>query len=159
MRLDIIEAEVFTRSDNIALDIFTVIDADRRSIPIQAQLQEMTFLLEGALSEPPRFASIWACSRHKFLAPPPHFRPEIVIDNACSEGSTVVQVNATNRLGLLYDILETIAENGFNVIQARIATPDSCAHDTIHITDADGHKVGGASRLEELQRRLEAALT
>jgi [protein-PII] uridylyltransferase len=159
VRLDIVEAEVFTRRDNIVLDIFTVIDADRRSIPIQAQLQEMTFLLEGALSEPPRFASIWACSRHKFLAPAPQISAEIRIDNVCSAVSTVVHVKASNRLGLLYDILETIADKGFDVVQARISTADSCAQDTIHITDADGHRVVDASRLEALQRSLEAALT
>jgi len=159
VKLDILEADVFTRADNIVLDVFTVVNADNHRVASPTQLQEMTFLLEGALSEPPRFASIWACSRHKFLAPPAQLKPQIDFDNETSPTSTVIQVKAVNRLGLLYDILLTVAEDGLNVMQARIATTDQRAHDAIHVTDVDGHKVTDTVRLEELRRKLEAALT
>ena len=159
VKLDILEADVFTRSDNIVLDVFSVVNPDGRGVVSPTQLREMTFLLEGALSEPPRFASIWACSRHKYLAPSMGQRPEIAIDNARSAVSTAVQVKAGNRLGLLYDILEAVASSGFNVQQARIATSSGRAQDTIYVTDALGHKVQDPGRLEELRRRIEAALT
>jgi len=159
VKLDIFEADVFTRSDNIVLDVFSVANADGRGAVSQSQLREMTFLLEGALSEPPRFASIWACSRHKYLAPSTGLRPEITIDNGRSSVSTAVQVKAANRLGLLYDILDAVATIGFNVQQARIATTQGRAQDTIYVTDAEGHKIQDTGRLEELRRRIEVALT
>src|SRR6266496_746299 len=81
VRLNIRRADVFTRADNVVLDEFSISDANGREMVSPAQLEEMTFLLEGALSEPPRFASVWACSRHKFLALPSLLTPRITFDN------------------------------------------------------------------------------
>src|SRR6185436_18583167 len=92
VKLDIVEADVFTRADNIVLDIFTVVNADSRGLASQTQLQEMTFLLEGALSEPPRFASIWACSRHKYMAHQGRSTPQITCDNFTFADRTIVHV-------------------------------------------------------------------
>ena len=119
----------------------------------------MTFLLEGALSEPPRFASVWACSRHRFLAPPNPLPPRISFDNDTFPVSTIVRVAAADRLGLLYDILQTLADCDLNIRQARIETDDDLAHDSIHVTDRHGHQVLDPLRLEELRGKLEAALT
>src|SRR5262245_25338550 len=84
VRLNILQADVFTRADNIVLDLFSVIDGDSGGAVSASRLQDMMFLLEGALSEPPRFASIWACSRHKFVAPPAPCPPRITFDNQSS---------------------------------------------------------------------------
>jgi len=122
-------------------------------------LAEMKFLIEGALSEPPRFASVWACSRHKYLAAGGKFPPRITFDNNAVPASTLVRVEASDRLGLLYDILQTMADNGLNIIQARIETNEKLAHDVFHVTDERGQKVGELLRLEELRRNLENSLT
>jgi [protein-PII] uridylyltransferase len=159
VRLNILTADVFTRTDNVVLDVFCVADADTRGPATLTRLQEMNFLLEGALSEPPRFASVWACSRHKFLAPPAPFPPRIAFDNQSSPAGTTVRVEAPDRLGLLYDILQTLADGGLSVTQARIETEEDLARDVLHVTDARGQKVLDPGRLEELRRRLEAALT
>jgi [protein-PII] uridylyltransferase len=158
VRLNILEADVFTRADNVVLDVFCVADAEGRSSASPKRLEEMKFLLEGALSEPPRFASVWACSRHKYLGRGAHLPPRIAFDNE-SAGSTLVQVEAPDRLGLLYDILQTIADSGLNITQARIETEENLAHDVFHVMDEHGQKVSELLRLEELGRRLETALT
>src|SRR5437867_389257 len=123
VHLNILEADVFTRADNVVLDVFRVADSERRGVEASpARLSEMSFLLEGALSQPPRFASVWACLRHKYLAAPAPFAHSISLDNDCSSGSTVLRVQAADRLGLLYDILQAIADNRLNITQARIET-------------------------------------
>ena len=119
----------------------------------------MTFLLGGALSEPPRFASVWACSRHKFLAPPAPVPARITFDNNSSPDTTLVQVIASDRLGLLYDILQSITDAGLNITQALIETDDDLAHDLIHVTDSTGQKLLDSRRLEQLRQGLEKALT
>jgi len=159
VRLNIIQADVFTRADHVVLDVFSVMDADSGGSASQTRLQEMTFLLDGALSEPPRFASVWACTRHRFLAPLSPLPPRISFDNDASALSTMVRVAAADRLGLLYDILQTLADCGLNITQARIETDDDLAHDIIHVTDAHGQKVLDPLRLEVLRSRIEAALT
>jgi len=158
VRLNILQADVFTRADNIVLDRFTVIDSDGHQAATAKRMEEMTFLLEGALSEPPRFASVWACSRHKYLAPPGRFPPRIEFDNQSSPTSTIVGVEAADRLGLLYDILQSLADHGLGISHASIKTDDDCAHDRIHVTGPQGQKVTEPEALEELRRSLESAI-
>jgi [protein-PII] uridylyltransferase len=158
VRLNILQAEVFTRADNIVLDIFSVVDANDQGVASLARLQEMTFLLEGALSEPPRFASVWACSRHKFLAPPNPFPPRIRFDNDSSSAATLVHIQAFDRRGLLYDVLQAIADCGLNVSQARIGTEGDLAQDIVHVTDEDGQKVTDPQRLDQVRLKLRTAL-
>ncbi len=158
VRLNILQADIFTRADNIVLDLFCVTDADSLASAKPERLQEMTFLLEGSLSKPPRFASVWACLRHKYVVPAGDFPVRVSIDNQSSAVSTIVQVEAADRLGLLYDILQTIAESGLNLTQANILTDDVRARDSLHVTDANGRKVLDPDRLESLRRKLEEAL-
>jgi [protein-PII] uridylyltransferase len=122
-------------------------------------MEQMGFLLEGALSEPPRFASIWACSRHKYLVPASQVSPKIRFDNNTSQDNTLVHIETPDRLGLLYDILQALADSGLNIKQAQIDTENNLARDTIHVTDASGGKVLEQSQLDSLRTRVESALT
>jgi [protein-PII] uridylyltransferase len=158
VRLNIVQANVFTRVDNVVLDTFTITGADGHSAVIPSQMEQMGFLLEGALSEPPRFASIWACSRHKFLAPASQASPKIDFDNTSAD-NTLIRIETPDRLGLLYDILQAIADSGLNIKQAQIDTENNLARDTIHVTDATGLKVLEQSQLDAVRAKLEAALT
>lgn len=157
--LNIVQADIFTRADNMVLDQFCVTAAGGYGSVSESRLREMTFLLDGALSEPPRFASVWACSRHKFLAAPSSVPPAISYDNAASPDSTLMHVEAADRLGLLYDILQTMADDRFNIKQARIQTREQVACDTIHITDKDGGKILDEDVLKSLCAKLHEALS
>jgi [protein-PII] uridylyltransferase len=158
VRLNIVSAQVFTRADNIVLDEFFVTNGDGRTTANEVRMQEMTFLLEGALSEPPRFASVWACSRHKLLATPSAVVPRVTFDNDSSEESTGVQVVAADRLGLLYDILQALADAGLNIKEAHIETEKNLARDTIHVTDARGEKLD-PNAFDLLRHKLQTALS
>jgi [protein-PII] uridylyltransferase len=158
VRLNIVSAQVFTRADNIVLDEFFVTNGDGRTTVNEVRMQEMTFLLEGALSEPPRFASVWAYSRHKLLATPSAVVPRVTFDNDSSEEETVVQVVAADRLGLLYDILQALADAGLNIKQAHIETDNDLARDTIHVTDARGETLD-PNAFDLLRHKLQTALS
>jgi UTP:GlnB (protein PII) uridylyltransferase len=159
VRMNIVHAHIFTRTDNMVLDQFCVTASGGCGPVSDSRLREMTFLLDGALSEPPRFASVWACSRHKFLAVPSSVPPQIGYDNLTSPDSTLVHIEAADRLGLLYDILQAIADNGFNIKQAHIETRQQLACDTIHITDQDGQKILHDNALKSLCAKLHDVLT
>lgn len=158
-RLNIVEAEAFTRADNIVLDVFSVVDLGSGGPADDSRLKEMVFLLDGALSEPPRFASVWMCSRHKYLLPAGQPPPRIRFDNRAYQTRTLLHIEAADRLGLLYDILQTLADQGLTVTEAHIQTEGKTAHDLVLVKDAKGRKVLDPGRQQELRRRLEAALT
>jgi [protein-PII] uridylyltransferase len=159
VKLNVLQADIFTRSDNIVLDQFSITDGNGQNSVNEARMQEMAFLLEGALSDPPRFASVWACSRHKYLTAPGRVAPKIGCDNVTSPNSTVIHVEATDRLGLLYDILQAISDQGLNIRQARVSTEKQMARDTFHVTDAQGNKLNGNGQLGSLLDALKSALT
>jgi [protein-PII] uridylyltransferase len=158
VRLNIVQAHVFTRSDNVVLDVFTVVDFHSGGPASATRLEEMKFLLEGALGEPPRFASIWACTQHKYLAPRSRIPARIAFDNHSSATATIVAIAASDRLGLLYDIFQVIADSGLNITHARIETLGAIAHDLVQVTEAHGQKVSDPGRLASLRQKLEAAV-
>lgn len=153
------QAEVFTRADHIVLDVFHVAQAGNGGDAASAErMEQMAFLLDGALSEPARFASVWACSRHKFLTPPPRLASRLTIDNDTVPTATVLRLEASDRLGLLYDVLQALAGAGLEVVQAIIQTEDGVARDVFHVTDAAGRQVQDPARLQDLRQAIQSAL-
>jgi UTP:GlnB (protein PII) uridylyltransferase len=154
LNISIVQADAYTREDNVVLDVFHVARA-RGLKPIDAQVQEeVGFLLAGALSEPPRFASVWAYSRHKYLARPASVPPRISFDINSDPENTIVSVEATDRLGFLYDLLQALADLDLEIKRARVSTQANTAKDQFRFTDTAGQKVTDLARLEEIRRQL-----
>jgi UTP:GlnB (protein PII) uridylyltransferase len=80
------------------------------------------------------------------------------VDSDSSATATLVHVQAADRLGLLYDVLQAIADAGLDVTEAGIATEHGRACDLIHVVDERGQKLVDPARVEGLRGRLEAAL-
>jgi [protein-PII] uridylyltransferase len=155
--INIIRADVYTRADHVVLDVFDVC-VGGKVIRDSGRLEQMLFLLDGALSEPPRFASLWACCRHKYL--PQNNAPEatVSISNDMSPDCTVVRVEAADRLGLLYDIVMALADCGINITQAFIQTEGPLARDVFHITNVKGEKIWDDAQLELVDRKVRDAI-
>jgi [protein-PII] uridylyltransferase len=73
-------------------------------------------------------------------------------DNECSQHSTLIEIVAQDRPGLLYDISSTMAELGCNIEVAIIETQGQTATDVFHVTCA------GTKLDREHQKDLQAAL-
>jgi [protein-PII] uridylyltransferase len=158
VRINVLQADVFTRSDGIVLDVFRVCEIDHTPVWDSARLQKMLFLLEGALSDPPRFASFWACTGHKLVphgSTPP---PTIAFDNTTSPEHTILRVETTDRLGLLSDILGSLADCGLNIDQALIDTEDDLVLDAFYIRDQHGAKIFDEARLALIRKLLTDAV-
>jgi [protein-PII] uridylyltransferase len=156
--INILQADVYTRADAIVLDVFRVCEREGSHINSTSRLEEIRFLIEGALSEPPRFASLWACSRHKHLSHVPGGAPTIRFDITSSFESTVVIVEAADRLGLLHDILAGLTEAAVNVCHAVINTRSGMAHDSFYLTTKDGEKITDPTALEAIRCRIAASI-
>lgn len=152
----ILQAEAYTRSDHVVLDMFLIRDSAPRPT---GRWQEIKFLIEGALSQPPRFASVWACSRHRHLAEPSEIPVRVLIENQSGQDWTRVRIEASDRLGLLYDVLQAIADADLNLCEAVIHTEGGAAADIFYVTTRDGNKLSDAGVINDLRQRLNNALT
>ena len=156
--INIIQADVYTRADSLVLDVFRVREMEPFHVRDAARLTEMVFILDGALSQSPPFASYWACTRHKFLALPAATPPHLCFDNEGSSDCTILRVEAPDRLGLLADILQALADSGLNIAQAFIDTDEDFAQDVFHFTDVAGLKILDPAQLRFIRRRLLEAI-
>lgn len=80
----------------------------------------------------------------------------IHFDNECSSHSTVIEIVALDRPGLLYEISSTFAEHSLNIEVGLIDTEGGTATDVFYVTQ-EGAKLTPACQHElqiELQQRL-----
>jgi len=158
LRLNIVRAEVFTRADNIVLDVFWLCDGENRHVSDEERLQKLAYLVEGGLNDPPRFCSEWACESHRFAPSTPRGSSAIHFNNEDSAEHTIITIAAAERLGLLHDMLSVMSQFSLNVTEALIDTTNNVAHDTIFVTDHRRQKILDVERLAALERALRAAI-
>jgi len=158
MRINILQADVYTRADGVVLDTFRICEPEGSPVSNPSRLQELGFLIDGALSEPPRFASLWACSRHKFLSAASMGPPFVSFDNLSWPDATVLTVEAPDRLGLLYDILSALADLRVNICHSVIDTDDELARDIFYVVDQEGRKIVDAAAQQNVRNTITRAV-
>jgi [protein-PII] uridylyltransferase len=154
--IDILHADVHTRGDYIALDTFRVGGLEKGRM--EEALRRVAYLMEGAWSVPPRFATYWAFSKHKFFPNAGWFEAALCWNTTGDREHTILTLETPNRLGLLYDIFHAFAEQKVNVAHAEIETKSNLARDVFYLTDMNGNKLAEASSLNRIEASLRAAL-
>jgi [protein-PII] uridylyltransferase len=72
--------------------------------------------------------------------------PDVVIDNSASLDQTVLEVQALDRPGLLFDLACGLSDLGLDIASAHIATFGEKAVDVFYVTDRDRMKVKDDNR-------------
>jgi [protein-PII] uridylyltransferase len=155
--LSILSAQVFTTDDGVAVDVFEVEGefeeevADRRWREFRGTLRKA---IEGRLSLPYRVEQ-----RRAHYPRPRHRVPvRVAVDNEASDFFTVIEVGATDRIGVLFDITRTLAELRLDVHLAKVATLGPRVVDAFYVRDDLGRKVDDPERIDELEHALRARL-
>jgi [protein-PII] uridylyltransferase len=162
--LTILSAQIFTRTDGIALDTFFVTDAFSGKLANVAQRDEFEKLLGRVLAGE-------EIDLHKLIAEQRISRPryqaytgeqiptQIKFDNEMSDTRTFIEVETEDRIGLLYTIADTLTELEVDISTARILTEKGAAIDSFYVRELDGGKILSAERQKAIQRRLLHALS
>src|SRR6266581_339316 len=107
--LNILSADVYTRGDNLSLDIFRVSDTKLRAVTDERDFGLVETTLRSALqNEQFDFRALLEQARRRIdhrLGQGLDFPTSITIDNKTHPAYTLVQVQTPDRLGLLYDLL------------------------------------------------------
>src|SRR5437667_5597985 len=159
--INILSADVFPRGDNVVLGIFRVCDTKARAVtdPQPFELVEQT--LRRALKDEnidflPLIEKAKRQSRHG-LTPGIDFPTRIALDNKTHPTYTLIEIQAPDRLGLLYDILACLDQEDVSIALCRINTQDGAAIDTLYVVDRSTHaKIAQSHRITAIQEHLQA---
>ncbi|HJR18278.1 MAG TPA: [protein-PII] uridylyltransferase [Actinomycetota bacterium] len=153
--INVLAAQIFTRADGLALEAFRVegahepeIEADRWG-RVEANLARA---LAGRISLDLRLAE----KRDAYERPSKGKRepPRVVVDNRVSDFYTVVEVHATDRVGLLYGITRALADMELDIHAAKVATYADDVVDVFYVRDVDGQKVTDPEHMREIERTV-----
>ena len=78
----------------------------------------------------------------------------LIFDNKASERHTVLEINARDRRGLLYDLTRILGDNKVSVLSAHVSTFGVRAVDVFYIRELDGRKITNKVRLKSLEKKL-----
>ncbi|NWG01513.1 MAG: [protein-PII] uridylyltransferase [Syntrophaceae bacterium] len=153
-RLNILEAQIHTWGNGIALDTFWVEDAtqnlERRLWQFKKDLGE---ILAGKVSLTDLFLTSRASNgiKQKIV---PKVTGEVKIDNQDSDFYTIIEVTGEDRMGILYELTQALTDHGCDIHFARISTLGNRIVDVFYIQDEWGEKIEGKQRLDNLKQTL-----
>ena len=101
-----------------------------------------------------REAKIAKQRNDKDMLPAP-FPPSVDVYHELSLKQTIIEVQASDRIGLLYRISRLITKMGFDIGFARIATERGVAMDTFYIKNEKSEEDAHTSALIELREELD----
>jgi [protein-PII] uridylyltransferase len=160
---NILSAEIVTRTDGVILDTFCVTDARTGLLANREERDKFENLVQKVLTGGPvDLPALIARTR----TAPPSFKAiggeripaVIVLDNITSDSRTIIDLQAEDRVGLLYDVSRALADLNVNIYLAKILTEKGAAIDSFYVTERWGGKLLAPERQEAIKKRLHKAV-
>ena len=151
----IMGAKIHTSSDGMAVDNFNVQDFDGHAFDSQQSLAHLEGIILDTLSgnvrpkERLKTKKLFGDKSDSFK-----IEPVVLVDNKASNRSTVIEVNAKDRPGLLYDLAYALYGLKLSIISAHVSTYGERAVDVFYVRDLMGHKLENKIRLRNIENKL-----
>jgi [protein-PII] uridylyltransferase len=151
---NIVDAQIFTTTDGLALDTISVSREFDRDEDEQRRASRIAEGIERALRGETRLPDVVAKrlpkGRHRAF----NIQPEVNVNNIWSDRHTVIEISGLDRPGLLYDLTNTISRLNLNIASAHIATFGERAVDVFYVTDLTGAKITSPQRGGAIRKAL-----
>jgi [protein-PII] uridylyltransferase len=159
--LNILSADIYTRGDNVVLDVFRVCDLKARAVTNEKDFALVETTLRRALSEPTfDFNPLLERTRRRLrsrVRSEIDFPTKIITDNKSHPYYTLIQIETPDRLGLLYGLLSALGQADVSITLSRISTEKGAAIDTLYVVDRFTRgKITDSARIAALQKRLQS---
>jgi [protein-PII] uridylyltransferase len=160
--LNILSADIFPRGDNVVLGVFRVCDTKARPVTYHRDFALVEQTLRRAL-EDETFDFLPLIEKAKRqshrLTTGIEFPTRIAIDNKTHPVYALIEIQAPDRLGLLYDVLTCLDRENLLIPLSRINTQAGAAIDTLYAVDRSTRaKVTDPHRIRVIQQRLQNAI-
>ena len=157
--LNILSAQIFTRTDGIVLDTFYVHDARTGNLAGVEQRDIFEDVLNKALTgEEVDFHAL--IGRQKITRPVyqaysgERIGTRVGFDNESSDTRTVIEIETEDRIGLLYAISQQLSDLAVDISAAKISTERGAAIDSFYVRELDGSKVLAPERQRTIEHKL-----
>lgn len=160
-QINILSADIFTRSDSLALDIFHVASTQHQPVTSQKDITRVETRLADSLAvvdyDFTPLISKEARLRAYRLSQDFELPTRITIENSSHPIYTLLDIQTPDRLGLLYDLLRAMGSAGLIIELSRITTEMDVAMDSFYIHSKDGQKITDPAAIKRLHRLLQRA--
>ncbi len=156
--LDVRSADVSTDT-GVAVEVFVLDVTHPRPPDVERLRGDLNAVLAGDLDLSDRLeakARAYAGARRP-SAPHPVV-PSVAIDVGASASSTVVEIRASDEIGLLYRVTRALFDCGLDVVSARVSTVGDAVVDAFYVRDDTGSKVTERALLERVEQAALEAL-
>ncbi len=152
---NVLGARIFSRRDGFAIDQFYVEIADGVRLDVEKRIERIHAKVDDIRD---RKMVIGDIIRQRTLSyrtawRKPLYGPRVVIDNETSDHHTVVEVNAGDRPGLLFELAMRFHHLGLDVVMAKVSTFGERVHDTFYVLE-EGGKIDNPARRLEIEHGL-----
>ena len=160
--LNILSADIYPRGDNVLLCVFRVCDTKARPVTHQRDFTLVEQTLRRALEDESfDFLPLIEKAKHQShrLTTGIEFPTRIAIDNKTHPVYALIEIQAPDRIGLLYDVLTCLDRENLLVPLSRINTQAGAAIDTLYVVDRSTRaKITDSHRIRTIQQRLQNAI-
>jgi [protein-PII] uridylyltransferase len=161
--INILSADAFPRGDNVVLSVFRVCDTKGGAVTDPRDLELVEQTLRSALDDDsfdfrPLIEKAKRQSRRQH-ASGIEFPTRISMDNETHPSYTLIEIQAPDRLGLLYDILTCLDREGVSIALSRINTQEGAAIDTLYVVDrSTDAKITDPHRIRAIHEHLTSVI-
>ena len=159
--LDILDAQIYTWRNHIALDIFKVMAPPDTLFEDEAWARVRKNLHSALKGDLPLDLVLDERLRaYQSAAKTTASRPDkIIVDNSGSDFFTIIEVYTYDSPGLLYRITDALFRCNLDVWVAKIATKVDQVLDIFYVRDLDGQKVTDLQQVEAIKASINQVLT
>jgi [protein-PII] uridylyltransferase len=155
--LDVLEASAYSTPDGRAMSRFRIVDRLRDETPWTDITSDLDRALQGRLAIEARLADrARSHARQRRLTTSE--RTTVTFDNAASDDSTVIDVEAPDAIGLLYRITKALSDLDLDIRSAKVQTLGAHVVDAFYVRDRGGAKLAERAVMAEIERAVLHAL-
>ncbi|MFW5874470.1 MAG: [protein-PII] uridylyltransferase [Verrucomicrobiota bacterium] len=161
----IASTKAISRTDHITIDTFHVIDPEggvvsnpKAQTIFKERLHEALIQGKDHSTAVAEFEGRYKSKLDRKDMLPAPFPPSVDVYHELSLKRTIIEVQANDRIGLLYHLARLITQKGFDISFARVATERGVAMDTFYIENVNSKESTRTSNLLELREELDAVV-
>jgi [protein-PII] uridylyltransferase len=153
--LDVLGAEAHSDEQGMAASEFRVQPPKDRDIEWSKVIDTVERALRNEIALEARLAERAETYKSvRVLTAIPPAPPSVRFDDAASSNSTLVEVRAPDKVGILHRIAKTIADMGLDIRHARVQTLGNEVVDTFYVRTSSGGKLVDQKHRAEVERAL-----